>query len=203
MIRLTRSFCRSRARVGSGSRTAKPCRPMRCEPQETPQPLEPPRPHPAPATRVGRGGFRPSRARGSRFRSERDRGPAGAAARLANIAAGIVVGKVGTAVVYASELAASLNGHDLYTLGTAPPPALSDPSGHVPPRGIEESPRRPQLDGRCMPGPGLCAHAAEAARRVDQACFCHSGSDQRGGGLRSTWRQAAARDAQPAAAHIL
>jgi D-beta-D-heptose 7-phosphate kinase/D-beta-D-heptose 1-phosphate adenosyltransferase len=37
------------------------------------------------------------------------------AARLANIAAGIVVGKVGTAVVYASELAACLNGHDLHT----------------------------------------------------------------------------------------
>ncbi len=34
------------------------------------------------------------------------------AARLANIAAGIVVGKVGTAVVYASELAAVLDGHD-------------------------------------------------------------------------------------------
>ncbi len=34
------------------------------------------------------------------------------AARLANIAAGIVVGKVGTAVVYASELAARLDGHD-------------------------------------------------------------------------------------------
>jgi D-beta-D-heptose 7-phosphate kinase / D-beta-D-heptose 1-phosphate adenosyltransferase len=37
------------------------------------------------------------------------------AARLANIAAGIVVGKIGTAVVYASEIAACLNGHDLYT----------------------------------------------------------------------------------------
>jgi D-beta-D-heptose 7-phosphate kinase / D-beta-D-heptose 1-phosphate adenosyltransferase len=37
------------------------------------------------------------------------------AARLANIAAGIVVGKVGTAVAYASELAACLNGHDPYT----------------------------------------------------------------------------------------
>ncbi|HEY1299026.1 MAG TPA: D-glycero-beta-D-manno-heptose-7-phosphate kinase [Stellaceae bacterium] len=34
------------------------------------------------------------------------------AARLANIAAGIVVGKVGTAVVYASELAAALGGAD-------------------------------------------------------------------------------------------
>ena len=34
------------------------------------------------------------------------------AARLANIAAGIVVGKVGTAVVYQSELAARLDGHD-------------------------------------------------------------------------------------------
>lgn len=37
------------------------------------------------------------------------------AARLANIAAGIVVGKVGTAVVYASELTTFLNGQDLYT----------------------------------------------------------------------------------------
>ncbi|MGC2201433.1 MAG: D-glycero-beta-D-manno-heptose-7-phosphate kinase [Stellaceae bacterium] len=35
------------------------------------------------------------------------------AARLANVAAGIVVGKVGTAVVYASELAAALTGHDV------------------------------------------------------------------------------------------
>ncbi len=34
------------------------------------------------------------------------------AARLANIAAGIVVGKVGTAVVYANEVAARLDGHD-------------------------------------------------------------------------------------------
>jgi len=36
------------------------------------------------------------------------------AARLANTAAGIVVGKVGTAVVYASELVAALNGRDLH-----------------------------------------------------------------------------------------
>src|SRR5262249_57209010 len=35
------------------------------------------------------------------------------AARLANAAAGIVVGKIGTAVVYASELGALLNGRDL------------------------------------------------------------------------------------------
>lgn len=35
-------------------------------------------------------------------------------ARLANIAAGIVVGKVGTAVVYPSELAAWIDGRDLY-----------------------------------------------------------------------------------------
>jgi D-beta-D-heptose 7-phosphate kinase/D-beta-D-heptose 1-phosphate adenosyltransferase len=35
-------------------------------------------------------------------------------ARLANIAAGIVVGKVGTAVVYPSELAAWIDGKDLY-----------------------------------------------------------------------------------------
>ena len=45
------------------------------------------------------------------------------AARLANIAAGIVVGKVGTAVVYASELAARLNGHDLYTADKVMPRA--------------------------------------------------------------------------------
>ncbi|MFL5269941.1 MAG: D-glycero-beta-D-manno-heptose-7-phosphate kinase [Stellaceae bacterium] len=36
------------------------------------------------------------------------------AARLANVAAGIVVGKTGTAVVYASELTAFLNGRDLH-----------------------------------------------------------------------------------------
>jgi D-beta-D-heptose 7-phosphate kinase / D-beta-D-heptose 1-phosphate adenosyltransferase len=36
-------------------------------------------------------------------------------ARLANIAAGIVVGKIGTAVVYPSELAAWIGGHDLYS----------------------------------------------------------------------------------------
>jgi D-beta-D-heptose 7-phosphate kinase/D-beta-D-heptose 1-phosphate adenosyltransferase len=36
------------------------------------------------------------------------------AVRLANVAAGIVVGKVGTAVVYASELAAVLSGRDLH-----------------------------------------------------------------------------------------
>ncbi len=36
------------------------------------------------------------------------------AARLANVAAGIVVGKIGTAVVYASELTASLDGRDLH-----------------------------------------------------------------------------------------
>jgi D-beta-D-heptose 7-phosphate kinase/D-beta-D-heptose 1-phosphate adenosyltransferase len=38
------------------------------------------------------------------------------AARLANTAAGIAVGKVGTAVVYARELTTFLSGHDLYTL---------------------------------------------------------------------------------------
>jgi len=38
------------------------------------------------------------------------------ATRLANIAAGIVVGKVGTAVVYSRELTSFLNGHDLYTV---------------------------------------------------------------------------------------
>jgi D-beta-D-heptose 7-phosphate kinase / D-beta-D-heptose 1-phosphate adenosyltransferase len=36
------------------------------------------------------------------------------AARLGNVAAGIVVGKIGTAVVYASELTAALNGRDLH-----------------------------------------------------------------------------------------
>jgi D-beta-D-heptose 7-phosphate kinase/D-beta-D-heptose 1-phosphate adenosyltransferase len=36
------------------------------------------------------------------------------AARLANTAAGIVVSKVGTAVVYSRELTAYLTGHDLY-----------------------------------------------------------------------------------------
>lgn len=36
------------------------------------------------------------------------------AARLANSAAGIVVGKIGTAVVYASELTACLNGRDVH-----------------------------------------------------------------------------------------
>ncbi len=36
-------------------------------------------------------------------------------ARLANVAAGIVVGKVGTAVVYPSELAAWIEGHDLFS----------------------------------------------------------------------------------------
>jgi D-beta-D-heptose 7-phosphate kinase / D-beta-D-heptose 1-phosphate adenosyltransferase len=42
-------------------------------------------------------------------------------ARLANIAAGIVVGKVGTAVVYPSELAAWIDGHDLYSTDKAMP----------------------------------------------------------------------------------
>ena len=36
-------------------------------------------------------------------------------ARLANVAAGIVVGKVGTAVVYPSELAAWIEGHDVFS----------------------------------------------------------------------------------------
>ncbi len=36
------------------------------------------------------------------------------AARLGNVAAGIVVGKIGTAVVYESELTAALNGRDLH-----------------------------------------------------------------------------------------
>lgn len=37
------------------------------------------------------------------------------AARLGNVAAGVVVGKIGTAVVYESELTAALNGRDLHT----------------------------------------------------------------------------------------
>jgi D-beta-D-heptose 7-phosphate kinase/D-beta-D-heptose 1-phosphate adenosyltransferase len=36
------------------------------------------------------------------------------AARLGNVAAGVVVGKIGTAVVYESELTAALNGRDLH-----------------------------------------------------------------------------------------
>ena len=43
------------------------------------------------------------------------------AARLANVAAGIVVGKTGTAVVYASELVATLNGRDLHPADKAVP----------------------------------------------------------------------------------
>jgi D-beta-D-heptose 7-phosphate kinase/D-beta-D-heptose 1-phosphate adenosyltransferase len=43
------------------------------------------------------------------------------AARLANAAAGIVVGKVGTAVVYANELAALLNGRDLHAADKVAP----------------------------------------------------------------------------------
>jgi len=43
------------------------------------------------------------------------------AARLANAAAGIVVGKIGTAVVYASELSAALNGRDMYTVDKVVP----------------------------------------------------------------------------------
>jgi D-beta-D-heptose 7-phosphate kinase / D-beta-D-heptose 1-phosphate adenosyltransferase len=45
------------------------------------------------------------------------------AAYLANTAAGIAVGKVGTAVVYARELATFLSGHDLYTLDKVLPRA--------------------------------------------------------------------------------
>lgn len=43
------------------------------------------------------------------------------AARLANIAAGIVVGKIGTAAVYASELTASLNGRDVHPVDKVVP----------------------------------------------------------------------------------
>ena len=42
-------------------------------------------------------------------------------ARLANVAAGIVVGKVGTAVVYPSELAAWIDGKDVYATDKAVP----------------------------------------------------------------------------------
>jgi D-beta-D-heptose 7-phosphate kinase/D-beta-D-heptose 1-phosphate adenosyltransferase len=43
------------------------------------------------------------------------------AARLANAAAGVVVGKIGTAVAYASELIASLNGRDLHVADKVAP----------------------------------------------------------------------------------
>jgi D-beta-D-heptose 7-phosphate kinase/D-beta-D-heptose 1-phosphate adenosyltransferase len=43
------------------------------------------------------------------------------AARLANTAAGIVVGKVGTAVAYANELATVLQGHDLHLVDKVQP----------------------------------------------------------------------------------
>ena len=43
------------------------------------------------------------------------------AARLANVAAGIVVGKIGTAVVYASELTAALDGRDLHAVDKVVP----------------------------------------------------------------------------------
>jgi D-beta-D-heptose 7-phosphate kinase / D-beta-D-heptose 1-phosphate adenosyltransferase len=43
------------------------------------------------------------------------------AARLANVGAGIVVGKIGTAVVYASELIAALNGRDLHAVDKVVP----------------------------------------------------------------------------------
>lgn len=49
------------------------------------------------------------------------------AARLANLAAGIVVGKIGTAVAYPSELAAVLGGHDpLSTEKVVPQPLAFD-----------------------------------------------------------------------------
>jgi len=47
------------------------------------------------------------------------------AARLGNVAASIVVGKIGTAVVYASELAASLNGRYLHTADKVVPRSLA------------------------------------------------------------------------------
>ncbi len=47
------------------------------------------------------------------------------AARLANVAAGIAVGKIGTAVVYASELGARLDGHGPYTADKVVPLALA------------------------------------------------------------------------------
>jgi D-beta-D-heptose 7-phosphate kinase/D-beta-D-heptose 1-phosphate adenosyltransferase len=43
------------------------------------------------------------------------------AARLGNVAAGIAVGKIGTAVVYASELTASLKGRDFYSVDKVVP----------------------------------------------------------------------------------
>jgi D-beta-D-heptose 7-phosphate kinase/D-beta-D-heptose 1-phosphate adenosyltransferase len=45
------------------------------------------------------------------------------AVRLANIAAGIVVGKVGTAVTYASEIAAVLDGHNIHATEKVAPHA--------------------------------------------------------------------------------
>src|SRR6202035_3888152 len=45
------------------------------------------------------------------------------AARLGNVAAGIVVGKIGTAVVYESELTAALNGRDLHAADKVVPPS--------------------------------------------------------------------------------
>ncbi|MGH7113014.1 MAG: D-glycero-beta-D-manno-heptose 1-phosphate adenylyltransferase [Stellaceae bacterium] len=47
------------------------------------------------------------------------------AARLANVAAGIVVGKIGTAVVYASELGGWLNGRDPYPADKVVSPAAA------------------------------------------------------------------------------
>jgi D-beta-D-heptose 7-phosphate kinase / D-beta-D-heptose 1-phosphate adenosyltransferase len=49
----------------------------------------------------------------------------GDAAELANIAAGLVVGKVGTAVVTASELTQALLDRDTLEHGKTPPPALA------------------------------------------------------------------------------
>jgi len=47
------------------------------------------------------------------------------AARLGNVAAGIVVGKIGTAVVYESELTAALNGRDLHAADKVVPRSLA------------------------------------------------------------------------------
>jgi D-beta-D-heptose 7-phosphate kinase/D-beta-D-heptose 1-phosphate adenosyltransferase len=49
--------------------------------------------------------------------------PLVSAVRLANIAAGIVVGKVGTAVTYASEIAAVLDGHNIHATEKVAPHA--------------------------------------------------------------------------------
>ena len=89
---------------------------------------------------------------------------------------------------------AEIHGRSPALLGKTPPPALSDPSRPRPAAGDRREPAPPAARPSMHACAGFVRHAAEAARRVDQACFRHSGSDQPGGGLRSTWRQAATRD---------